>query len=712
MTFSGFYFKRVRALAMLLWAYLIFLPVAAQSDPTAPSASHRQVTLAVSALLHRDHLSGHRIDDEISQRCSKAFLEMLDPMKLYFYQSDVDRFMAYRNELDDLVKRGDVNFAYDVFRTFLQRVDERLMLVDGLLSGDHDFTIDEAMVTDWDEATYPKTPEDAKERWRKRVKYDLLVLKVDDTDPKEAVEKLRKRYNSFAKRMHQTNSEDLLEMYLTSLTTAFDPHTTYMSPSTLENFEIAMRLELEGIGASLKSEDGYVVVHKVVRGGAADKDGRLHVGDKIIAVGQGKTGEMIDILDMRLSDVVKKIRGKRGTVVRLKIEPVDSKKTETIEITRARIELSDREAFGKIYSHRKSPEGQIVGLEEKPDGELYKIGVIDLPSFYMDMAGARRGLQDYKSTTRDVRRILEEFNESGVDAVVLDLRANGGGSLTEAINLTGLFIDEGLVVQVKDSDGRIHPYHDLDRGVAWSGPLVVLTSKFSASASEILAGAIKDYGRGLIVGDRATHGKGTVQSLLDLGNQLFRIPNAPKMGALKVTMQQFYRPNGASTQNRGVLADVEWPSMTSHLDVGESDLDYPVAFDRVKPQQFDKLGQMTDSFRRQLNEMSKRRCAESEDFQKVVEKINKYKKQKEQKYVTLNEKKFMEERAGLKDEKQRKKELDDPDRPRIKEDFYLDEAMNIAADYVQVIRQSDRLNAAADKDSVTSSWHGSSPQGN
>jgi len=269
-----------------------------------------------------------------------------------------------------------------------------------------------------------------------------------------------------------------------------------------------------------------------------------------------------------------------------------------------------------------------------------------------------------------------------------------------------------LVVQVKDSDGRIHPYHDLDRGVAWSGPLVVLTSKFSASASEILAGAIKDYGRGLIVGDRATHGKGTVQSLLDLGNQLFRIPNAPKMGALKVTMQQFYRPNGASTQNRGVLADVEWPSMTSHLDVGESDLDYPVAFDRVKPQQFDKLGQMTDSFRRQLNEMSKRRCAESEDFQKVVEKINKYKKQKEQKYVTLNEKKFMEERAGLKDEKQRKKELDDPDRPRIKEDFYLDEAMNIAADYVQVIRQSDRLNAAADKDSVTSSWHGSSPQGN
>ena len=296
--------------------------------------------------------------------------------------------------------------------------------------------------------------------------------------------------------MHQFSSDDLLEMYLSAITTAYDPHTTYMSPSSLENFHISMKLKLEGIGAALMMNDGYTVVTKVIPGGAADKNGKLQPEDRIVSVGQGTDGEMVDVVDMNLNDVVKMIRGKAGTVVRLGVKPAGGNEVEIVKITRAKIELKDSEA-----------RSEVIPFGKKPDGSSYEIGVIDLPSFYMDMSAARKGLTDFKSTTRDVRRILEDFKSKGVDAVVLDLTRNGGGSLTEAINLTGLFIDRGPVVQVKDSDARVQHYDDTESGMVWDGPLVVMTSKFSASASEILAGAIQDYGRGIIIGDVATHGK-------------------------------------------------------------------------------------------------------------------------------------------------------------------------------------------------------------
>jgi carboxyl-terminal processing protease len=658
------------------------LAVGVWADPVAPSDSDRQVALAVTSLLRRDHLLRHPLDDEISRRCLDSFLEHLDPMKVYFYQSDVDSFRRKQDELDDLARRGDVSFAYTVFNTFLRRVDERVKLVDHFLSVPHDFTVDEELVIDRDAAEYARNEAEAREKWRKRIKYDLLVLKADDIEGEEATEKLSRRYHSFAKRMHQTNGEELLEMYLSSLTSSFDPHTTYMSPSTLENFEIAMKLELEGIGAALRSTDGYTVVHKIIPGGAADKDGRLQVKDKIVGVGQGTDGEMVDVVDMKLSEVVKLIRGKRGTVVRLQVISVDSPDRKVIDITRDRIELKDSEAHGEVFE-----KGQ------KPDGSPYKLGVIELPSFYMDMAGARRGLPDFKSTTRDVRRILDGFDEQGVDAVILDLRRNGGGSLTEAINLTGLFIDQGPVVQVKDADGRIQPYHDLESGVAWSGPLVVLVSKFSASASEILAGAIQDYRRGLVVGDHATHGKGTVQSLMDLGQQLFRIPNAPKLGALKITMQQFYRPSGASTQNRGVVADVELPSLTTHLDVSESDLDYPVAFDEVEPLEFEKLGYVNEAICDRLQTLSEKRIEESEDFQKTLRNIDRYNEQKDREVVSLNEEKFMAEREELdadKEEEKQLEEMSESDSTKIEEDYYLDEAFALTLDYLQMMPQVAR----------------------
>lgn len=672
--------RRRRAGLLLGLLILACLSSVVRADPIMPTAEDRQITLAVTSLLRREHLSGHELDDEISQRSVNLFLKSLDPWKVYFYQSDVETFLNRKNDLDDMARKGDVSFAYTVFKVFLQRIDERVKVVDELLAMPHDFTVDEEMISDRDEVRYPQTVAEARDRWRKRIKYDLLVLKADGTEGEEAREKLTRRYHSFAKRMHQTDGEELLEMYLTSMTTAFDPHTTYMSPSTLENFEIIMRLALEGIGASLQAVDGYTVVKKIIPGGAADKDGRLKVEDKIVGVGQGAEGELTDTVDMKLSDVVKMIRGKRDTVVRLALVSVDNPERKVIDITRAKIELKDSEAQGAIFG--------------KGDGLPYKIGVIDLPSFYMDMDGARRGDPNYKSTTRDVRRILQDFSEKGIDAVVLDLRRNGGGSLTEAIKLTGLFIDEGPVVQVKDGNGRVHPYHDLEAGAAWAGPLVVLTSKFSASASEILAGAIQDYHRGLIVGDHATHGKGTVQSLMDLGQRLFRVPNSPPMGALKITMQQFYRPCGDSTQKRGVLADVELPSLTTHLDVAEGDLDYPVDFDKVEPLKFKRVDLVSDVVFQQLKRLSEQRRSQSEKFQKVLKDVARYKEQKARKHITLNEEKFLKERAELNADKEEQKKIDELNGlndSTIKRDYYLDEALAITVDYLN-LRQVAKAN--------------------
>jgi len=531
-------------------------------------------------------------------------------------------------------------------------------------------------------AQYPKSHEEAWHRWRKRIKYDLLVLKAEENEEdrlegQEAIDKLTRRYHSFAKRMHQTSNEDLLEMYLTAMTNSLDPHTDYLSPSALENFKIIMRLELEGIGASLQSEDGLVTVRKLVPGGAAEKAGCLKVGDKIVGVGQGREGEIVDVVDMPIDDVVELVRGKKGTVVRLQVEPVGGGARKILEITRAKIELKDSEA-------------QELVIEEghKSNGQPYKVGVIDLPSFYMDMEGHRRALPDYRSTTRDVRAILERFNEQGVDAVILDLRRNGGGSLSEAIDLTGLFIKKGPVVQVKGPDGSVQRYYDRDLGMVWKGPLVVLTSKFSASASEILAGAIQDYGRGLIVGDRSTHGKGTVQSLMNLARYIFPIPNAPKLGAMKITIQQFYRPNGDSTQNRGVLADVELPSLTTHLDIGEADLDYSIAFDKVDETLFPRFDYVDKPMLTRLRDLSTKRCKASEDFQKVERNIKRYQEQKQRKYVTLDEEKFLAERAELNADREEEKKIEemiDPARPAIERDYYLDEALAITLDYIQMM---------------------------
>lgn len=651
------------------------------ADLEEPRAKDRRIALVVSALMRRDHLSKHPLNNEISQRGLERYIKSLDPMKVYFYQSDIDEFMKNRDELDDQLAKGNIDIAYTIFNRFLKRIDERIAMVNELLQKEQDFTIDEEMVTDRKLVKYAGNREVAMERWRKRIKYDLLVLKGDKTEGKEAVDKLNRRYRGFATRMGQFNQDDLLEMYLTAITTSYDPHTTYMSPTSLEDFLILMRLELEGIGAQLSSVDGNTVVSKVIQGGAADKNGKLKPEDKIVNVGQGEEGDSVDIVDMRLTDVVRLIRGKAGTIVRLGVIPSGSNETKTYKITRAKIELKDSEARSVIFKAGK-----------KEDGTPMKVGVINLPSFYMDMRGANAKRDDYKSTTRDVRRILEEFKKDDVDSVVLDLRRNGGGALKEAINLTGLFIDRGPVVQVKDSDGEVEKYDDLERGMTWEGPLVVLTSKFSASASEILAGAIKDYGRGLIVGDESSHGKGTVQSLMYVGPQLFQtIPNPPNLGALKITIQQFYRPNGDSTQKRGVLADIVLPSVSNHMDVGEADLDYPLDFDRVPTAEYGRLDMVSKELIASLKSKSLARRQKSEEFDKLLKNIKRYREQKARKSVTLNEKKFFALRSELDAEKEDKKQFEEQGESKdeiVERNFYFNEVLDITVDYANYLKKN------------------------
>ncbi len=652
-----------------------------------PNPNDRTVSRLVAIMMKNDHLTKHPLDDEISRRGMDLFIKFIDGRKLYFYQSDIDEFQKRRNDLDDMVAAGDVSFAYTVFNRLLKRVDERLVTINQLLEGEINFEADETLVLDADKMSFAASAEESRERWRKQIKYDMLVLKADKENKEDIRQRLRRRYQSIAKTMHQTDSNELLEIFLMSITSSFDPHSVYMSPVSSKDFEILIGLQLEGIGAKLRPADGYTVIDELIPGGPADKNGQLKAGDRVVSVGQGEDGQVVDVVDMKLKDVVNKIRGKSGTVVRLGVlsQAGDPK---TVKITRAKIEMKDSEASGTIIEDGR-----------KGDGSPFKLGVINLPSFYADMRANREGSDDYKSCTRDVMRIIDDFNKKGVDALVLDLRKNGGGSLNEAVSLTGLFIEQGPVLQVKDQDGRVLPHNDNDRGIAWRGPLVVMVSKFSASASEILAGAIQDYRRGLIVGDSSSHGKGTVQQMMDLGPLLFRVANPPDLGSLKLTLQQFYRPSGDSTQLRGVLSDLVLPSLTDHAPVGESDLDYPIAFDKVPAlpfRKYDAAYAVSPATVSSLKDLSKQRIDRSADFAKLAKNIKRYEERKEKKETSLNEKKFFAEREEFDAEKEEEKNFEEQGHGAtevFKRDFYGNEVLAITLDYLRLLGKDKVANA-------------------
>ncbi|MCH2182883.1 MAG: carboxy terminal-processing peptidase [Mariniblastus sp.] len=639
-----------------------------------PSRSEKTVSRLIARLMQRDHLSRKPLDDKISQRAFDMYVKMLDPMKVYFLQSDIDEFSSkWRESIDDNMKNGEYEIAFKIFNRFLDRVNERSQLAVELVDSNFDYSLDEEIATDQDDVKFAANEDEVKDRWRKRIKYNLMVLKNDKDSKVDPKEKLKKRYEAYAKRMHQTDNGDVVEMYVTAITTSFDPHTAYMSKESFENFLISMSLKLEGIGATLQAnDDGYTVIKRIVVGGAADKQGGLVVEDKIVGVAQGEDGEFVDVIGMKLDDVVQKIRGKSGTTVRLQAMSEDGNDIKTVSIVREKIKLEDSAAQGVVF-------------EEGP----YKVGVIDLPSFYADMESSRRNSTEARSTTKDVERILEDFKKQGVDSIVLDLRRNGGGSLREAIDCTGLFINTGTVVQVKDAYGKIQKHNDERSGMTWEGPVVVLTSKFSASASEILAGAIQDYGRGIVVGDTTTHGKGTVQSLIDLNQLVFGVAKSPNMyGALKITMQQFYRPNGDSTQKRGVLSDIVLPSITDKMDVSEKDLDYPVEWDSVPSAQPKNFDLVKPEMLKELQDNSMSRIADSEKFNKKQEEIKAYVEQKNRKSATLNEEKYLERREKLNAEKEDQKLIEDQvngSSQEIERDYYLDEVLKISVDYLKML---------------------------
>ena len=666
--------RKVLALVLVVACGAFALPwVRVQADPV-PGKHDRLVIQMVTQYLQQAHIARPKIDDDLSKKLFRRYLKDLDPGKLYFLQSDIDEFKKLETQLDDQLTKGDLAFAYQVYGRYVSRLAERLPLIEELVKMKHDFTVKEYLENEPDALAWASTPEELRERWRKRVKFDLLLHRIGTkpTPEADAKQRVQARYANLVKRWKQMDNYELMEIYLSSLMMSLDPHSSYMSPATLDDFDISMRLQLEGIGAVLRQEEGHTVVAEVVSGGAAAGDGRLKMNDKIIGVAQGD-GQFTDVVDMKLRDVVKLIRGKSGTKVQLRVMPAEKVEPVVIELTRQKVQLKDQEARADVVEHGK-----------KADGSPYRVGVIDLPSFYADV----RGIGGGKSATEDVRRILQDFQNKKVDSVVLDLRRNGGGSLNEALSLTGLFIDQGPLVQVKGFQGRVQRHDDPQRGTAYAGPLVVLVSRFSASASEILAGAIQDYGRGLVVGDSATHGKGTVQTVIDLSNQ-FQGTELPKLGAIKLTIQQFYRVNGDSTQNKGVASDVVVPSVTEHIASGEKDIENALAFDQVKAVEHARLGLVSDELKTLLQTRSRERLAASKEFAKLAKDLDQLKARKTRKVIPLNEQELKDQYSKEDAEKvdQRIDGLPPEDKRdgtpyKFQKTFVHTELLNIAIDFL------------------------------
>ena len=661
---------------LTLIAILALMAVVVGAQAPGPTNEDQETAKTVVDLLERQHMARPVIDDKIAEKWCNNFLKDLDPQKFYFLKADIAEFQKEATKLADQIHEGNIDFAWRVFKRFLQRNNERYQTVQELLKQKFDFTTDEYLIDDPDKIDYSVDKKEADERWGKKIKLDLLQLRADKTEEGEAIRKLSVRYKDRNRMFRQFDSSELLEVYLSSLTRTFDPHSSYLSAKNLEDMlNQQLHLSLEGIGASLRSEDGYAVVTEIVPGMAADKDGRLQPEDKIVGI-QNENGEDTDLVEKKLSDVVRFIRGRRGTKVRLIVQPSGTKERKIYELTRERIELKEQHAKSKI-------------LEPKINGKELKIGVINLPAFYGDTMALLQRDPNAVSATADCRKILSDFKAARVDAVVVDLRDNGGGLLEEAKTLSGLFIDAGPVVQVKEVFEVKHLGDD-DEETAWEGPLVVLINKLSASASEIFAGVIKDYGRGLIIGDTSTFGKGTVQSIVQIGDHTRR-RDRKNHGALKLTIQQFYRVNGDSTQINGVSPDVHLPSIRDYMDFGEGKMDNALKFDKVKELLHRNYNKVSPELVTQLNELSALRRKKDPKFQKLEKRIEQFQNRKARHSIALNEAKFKAEYAPDEDDpehadeekaKKDKKKKKFIEREVWASDFYNDEVVQIIEDYL------------------------------
>jgi carboxyl-terminal processing protease len=596
-----------------------------------------QIAVAVAKLLEQGHYTRHPLDGAIAQQLLKTYTEQLDYNHLFFTQKDINDFeKKYGPGLADEIMLGNLAPAYAIYDLYKKRAEDRVLRVKDLIKKQKfDFTSNRTSELNRSKDSWPKDEAEADQLWANRIEAELLAETLNDKATESPQQVVTRRYDRLLRTLKEQTKEDVMKFFLNSLALTYDPHSEYLSPSEMENFNINMRLSLVGIGALLRSEDGYAKISELIPGGPAQLDGQLKVNDKITAVAQGRDGKFVDTIDMRLDKVVEMIRGKKGSLVRLQVVPADGKARRVIDIVRDEVKLTEQQAKAEIIEIKT------------PEGETQKLGFLTLPSFYADMERGRG--RNAKSTTRDVQALLSRMNKEGIAGLVIDLRRNGGGSLEEAINLTGLFIKKGPVVQSKDANKQVQVMSDRDGGlVAYAGPLVVLTSHLSASASEIFAAALQDYNRALIVGDRNTFGKGTVQTMLEVGKFIspFGFKSADA-GSLKLTIQKFYRISGGSTQLRGAESDIVIPSPYSALDVGEASLKGPLPYDEVKPADYEKWsGRPFDVA--DLRARSSARVADDMEFKFLLEDTQRMKERIAANTISLNKSKREAEIAAEK----------------------------------------------------------------
>ena len=667
-------------------------------DLLKPTRQQADTTELVVERLEQLHYRKFNFDDALSAEVFDRYIQDLDSGKNYFLKSDIDEFKRYRTQLDETLQQGNLQPGFDIFNRYQKRIAERLDYAVTLLQGgmkSFDFSQQETLETDPEKMDWPANEAAMNDLWRKRLKHTIINMRLSEKPDDEIIKTLERRYRNNLNRVLQTNNEDAYQIYINALTQTFDPHTQYFSPKVSENFNINMSLQLEGIGAVLQSEDEYTKVVSLVPGGPADLSKTLKAADRIVGVGQSKA-DIVDVVGWRLDEVVERIRGKKGTTVHLEVIPADAKsdhETRTVSITRDTVKLEDRAAQSEV-------------MELEIEGKQRKLGIINIPTFYADFRCLKTGEDNCRSTTYDVAKLILELQKQKIDGLVIDLRNNGGGSLQEVNSLVGLFIDSGPTVQIRGSNGSVEVMTDQDPRVLYDGPLAVVVNRLSASASEIFAGAIQDYQRGLIVGER-TFGKGTVQSLQELDR-----------GQLKITMAKFYRVSGESNQHKGIIPDIEYPSLINPTQIGESSLPHALPSDNIRPARYRKHHDV-ESALSFLQTAHDQRAAKDPEFQYVIEQYTNIEAIRQKTNVSLNwetrlqEKNMMEQQRLTVENKRRgalgqpllksPSELEKQDEDeeaqaaeasasnKIELDFILKETGKILADYMSIQNPSTQV---------------------
>jgi carboxyl-terminal processing protease len=640
----------------------------ASTLPLQSNATEADAAQLSARFLTRFHYDAKPLDDAMSARIYKAYFDSLDGEKVFFTQADMAKFAPLKGRLDDAIWNKDLSGPFGVFNLYVQRAVDRMTYARSLLKKGFDLSTAQSYTYDRKKADWPKDQAELDDLWRKRTMNDWLRLKLAGKSDDDIRKTLDKRYAGYIDRVRQLDGEDAFQTFMNAYAETTDPHTDYLGPRAAENFDIAMKLSLEGIGAVLQARDEYTQIREVVPAGPAAKSGQVHVGDRIVAIGQDASGPMVDVIGWRLDDVVNKIRGKKNTTVRIELLPADAGldgKHKLVTLVRQKVSIEEQAAKKKVIQIK--------------DGDVSrKIGVIDLPTFYSDFGARRDGDKDYKSATRDVAKLLGELKAEGVQGVIMDLRNNGGGSLSEANELTGLFIDQGPVVQVRDANGKVEVQGDDAAGMAWSGPMAVLVNRGSASASEIFAAAIQDHGRGLIIGE-PTFGKGTVQNLVDLDRFAPGDSEKPQYGELKMTIAEFFRINGGSTQLKGVTPDIAFPKNGDEKDFGESTYDNALQWTRIAPAPYQPVADLK-AYLPQLEQLHDARVAHSPAWKLMLDELAQYKQMRDKTTISLNLAQRQAERkqqdAIQADFRARHKAIDGSDTSLVDDEPSLDDGLN------------------------------------